>query len=328
MSEVDFLDTPPPVPQREQQQVLGRGASIAPLALMAIPGIGPLLAAVGLSATGGKRQRGLNDNALIREANARQQTLGQAGRDPSALEDAAVTQRGRGRRESIERAGLLRERTTRQTAIEKAATDARLASEKVERDAVVADRTFFRTAREGLVNDVAPALGDLRSLNTALRTVLTANEDFAGDQAMVFNFARAITGGGGQSLSDKDVARLGGSGALGESVRRWLGEIDAGRTLTPSDRKAIRQQMVQAYRQAREEIKLSQGPAIATAERIGLSQNELFGEGVFINDDTLRQALGGGGFDALPLAPVVGAGARPGVTSTVDPDGTIVVESN
>lgn len=328
MSEVEFLDQPPPFPQRAERGVLGGAAALAPLLGLLVPGIGPLLAAVGLATTGGKRQRSLNDNALIREANARQQTVGSLQDDPQALEDAAVGQTGRARQRSIERAGLLRERTQRQTGIAKAETDARLAREKVQRDEVVTDRRFFREAREGLVNDVAPALRELRTLNTALRVVMTASEDFAGDQAMVFNFARAITGGGGQGLSDKDVARLGGSGALGETVRRWIGTLEAGRSLTPKDRKAIRQQMVQAYRQAREEIRISQGPAIATAQRIGLSTDELFGEGIFIEDERLRQALGGGGFDALPLAPVKGAGPQRGVTSTVEPDGTIVVKSN
>lgn len=322
MSEVDFLDVAPPLPTGgRQQEVPSKLATLAPLLALGIPGIGPLIAAIGVGAQGGRRQSGLNENAFIREANRAGTSVAGLAGDPGALERAAVGQRGRTRQETIERAGLLRADETRRLAGEAVGR----AEAKTRQEQQNKDRDFIRIAREGLVNDLAPALGDLRGLNTALRSVLTANDDFAGDQAMVFNFARAITGGGGQSLSDKDVQRLGGSGALGETVQRWIGTLTAGRRLTPNDRKAISQQMVQSYRQAREEISTSFSPTFATADRLGISRGELFGDS-FISDDVLRQALGGGGFDPLPLAGVRGAG-RPGVTSTVEDDGTIVVRS-
>ena len=327
MSEVDFLDVAPPLPSAgPQQAVPSKLATLAPLLALGIPGIGPLIAAIGVGAQSGRRQGGLNENAFIREANRAGTSVAGIQGDPGALERAAVGQRGRTRQETIERAGLLRADQSRV-----------LASEAVGREQAKTlqaqqnkDRDFMRGAREGLVNDLAPAVGDLRGLNTALRTVLTASEDFAGDQALVFNFARAITGGGGQSLSDKDVQRLGGSGALGETVQRWLGTISEGRTLTPGDRKAIKQQMVQTYRQAREEIRTAFSPSFATASRLGISEGELVGD-AFISDDVLRQALGGGGFDRLPLAPVRGAGgARNNIPTppkvTRNEDGTIELE--
>lgn len=326
MAEVDFLDAPPPQPTGgPQQAVPGRLATLAPLLALAIPGIGPLLAAVGVGSQAGRRQSGLNENAFIREANRAGTSVAGIQGDPGALERAATGQRGRTRQQSIERAGLLRAEDQRDLAAQAVTR----AEGKARQEQLNKDRDFFRGVREGLVNDVSPALGDLRTSNTALRTILTAQEDFAGDQAMVFNFARLITGGGGQGLSNKDVERLGGSGALGESIRRWLGTLESGRTLTPGDRKAIRQQTVQAYRQNREEIRTSQGPAIATAERIGLSQSELFGAGIFHEDNVLAAALSGdrNAFDALPLAPVSGAG-RPQPRVTQDADGVITVEVN
>ena len=326
MAEVDFLDIAPPLPSAgPQQAVPSKLATLAPLLALGIPGIGPLIAAIGVGAQSGRRQGGLNENAFIREANRAGTSVQGIQGDPGALERAAVSQRGRTRQETIERAGLLRADESRDLAA------AQVGREQAKTIAAQEnkDRDFMRIAREGLVNDLAPAMGDLRGLNTALRTVLTANEDFAGDQTLVFNFAKAITGGGGQSLSDKDVQRLGGSGALGETVQRWLGTLSEGRTLTPADRKAIKQQMVQTYRQAREEIRSAFSPTFATADRLGINQNELFGN-AFISDDVLRQALGGGGFDPLPLAPVSGAGAsqrrRPPVSTVLD-DGTIEVRS-
>ena len=151
------------------------------------------------------------------------------------------------------------------------------------------DRTFMREARQGLVDDIFRASAPLRADAQQLSSVLNAPQQVAGDQQTIYSYIRLITGGGGQSISDRDVQRLSGSPAIDNQLRQIFDRYLSGRALTAVDRNDIQEAAVNAYQQSRRfagsEIDLFRN----TAERLGIPENELFNEQVFLTDEALAK---------------------------------------
>jgi len=313
MAEVEFQEEPPFVPA-EVPKPRGALSSLAPLLLSLLGPLGLIGGAALTGANLGGRRRSLISEAITEESNVAQLGAPEALQDPNVL-IAAGTRLQQRSSTAAQGAALIKQGQSILTRQRQARQD---------RQAVInADRTFMREARQGIVDDLRPITSQLRADAGQLLGIMNAPQTIAGDQQVIYSFIRLITGGGGQSISDRDVARLSGSPAISNQLTLLFDKYLSGRGLTATDRNDLQGAAVNAYVQNRDlsfgEVQLFRN----TAKRLGIPENELFNPDIFIPDERLaalrapQQALAGderrkeAGIPApvrAPLSPTAPAG--------------------
>ncbi len=277
MAEVENQFAPADVP--EPRGVL---SSLSPLLLSLLGPLGLIGGSVLTAGNLGERRRGIVGEAITEEANRAQVSvpLGapNAIQDPNVLMAAGtrLSQNPGTRRQGaalIQRGQQIQQQN--------------FAQQKETQRISEANRTFMLQARQGIEDDMRPITAPLRADSGQLLGILNAPQQVAGDQLTIYGYIRLITGGGGQSISDKDVARLSGSPAIDNQIRQIFDKYLSGRALTARDRNDIQEAAVVAYQQNRN---LAAGEVARfrnTAQRLGIPENELFNPDIFLDDSRI-----------------------------------------
>ena len=216
MAETEFPEGVPTV--TATQNVPSKLRSLAPLALAAIPGIGPLMAAVGVATSAGKRQNTILDNAVARSANVAGVSTQQAMQDPGALEGAA----GQLRLGSRNRDRLIAE-ATRIRGIQQAQA-------VVDRQSLIDTRSLRNTLRD----DMRPITGRLAETRSAFDKVMASPNDAAADIGLIFNAARVLDPE--SVVREGEFATIGNNPNLSSQFRAMAQKLKEDGTLDPQFR--------------------------------------------------------------------------------------------
>ncbi len=275
MAETEFPEGTPTV--TAERRVPSLFTSLLPLLAAPIPGIGPLIAAGGLAATGGRRRGALVDNAITRQANAREISTAQARQDPASLEAAGQEARMGSRRQR-----QLFAAADRQRGLEDRQASIQAAQDQVIRQAEV-DRL---SALNELRDDSRQITQRLAQAGTSLQKVLTAPLGAAGDTSLIFNTAKILDPE--STVREGEFATIGTNPALPSLLRQAAAQMtDKGR-LDPQFRIQLQLLALQQFEAEQVGAGIQLGPFRRAAEAGGVEVERFIAEGLFKDIEGLR----------------------------------------